>query len=732
MKRLLPFICAICIFASAFLFACSPAQPTSEQPIPSNPDTNTFLPPDPPEQELTYTLNDDQISYTVSGIGNYTDTSVIIPEQYNGLPVTAIGAAAFFSSSTLTKVTLPSTVTEIGADAFGSCPVLTPSATYGGAYYLGTSENPYYVLWKAANPQITTCEIHPNTSIIAADAFKNCTAITEIQIPQGVISIGGATAYDESGGAFAGCTALQSISIPDSVINIGSGAFSGCESLLPSTESDGILYLGNTNNPYHLLWKVRNTSAKTYGIHPQTKILYSGAFQNTSVQNITLPTGVLQIGAACFGASALREITLPDTLLCIGERAFSGCESLIRVVIPSSVKNLGKYLFSGCIALEEAVFSEGVTYLPNGATTETGTADGIFYHCTALRSLTLFDGMTRIGAYAFFDCPSLASLTLPNSVTSIGDAAFDACYSLSEITFGSALKSIGNVVFKNCTALTQVIIPSGVTSIGYGAFSGCTSLSSTTLPQSLLSVGKGAFDGCIALVPSAVYGNAKYLGNEENPFCVLYQVTDADITNCTVHPSLHIIADSAFSGCTALTEIDIPDGVVRIGSRTFQGCTALQRISIPDSVQTLGNMTFYDCSSLRQIIVPEAVTSIGDSLFYRCNALSEVIIKGKIESIGSYAFHECTSLAAITLPNTLKTIHYRAFSGCTALSYIIIPQSVISIGYYAFEGWSSSQTIFCECTEKPQGWFFGWDGNASANICWSSMWSYNGKEPVQK
>ena len=180
-------------------------------------------------------------------------------------------------------------------------------------------------------------------------------------------------------------------------------------------------------------------------------------------------------------------------------------------------------------------------------------------------------------------------------------------------------------------------------------------------------------------------GNSSaYSGNVVIPESVTYDGKTYSVTT---------IGISAFSGCTGLTSITIPNSVIGIGSSAFSGCTGLTSITIPNSVTSIDNCTFQGCTSLTSITIPNSVTNIEWGMFANCSGLTSVTIPNNVTKIGSQAFYNCTGLSSITIPNSVTSIGEYAFSGCSGLLSISIPNSVESIGGRAFYGCSSLQNF---------------------------------------
>ena len=178
----------------------------------------------------------------------------------------------------------------------------------------------------------------------------------------------------------------------------------------------------------------------------------------------------------------------------------------------------------------------------------------------------------------------------------------------------------------------------------------------------------------------------------------------SSLTSVTIPDSVTSIEDGAFSGCSSLTSVTIPDSVTTIGGYAFSGCRSLTSVTIPDSVTTIEYDAFSGCSSLTSITIPNSVTKIGSSAFGGCSSLTSVTLSKNLIKIESSTFSGCSSLENISLPEGIISIDHYAFGDCDSLTTITIPSSVVSLGGNPF--------CYCDNIKEFKGNFTTNDGKA--------------------
>jgi hypothetical protein len=668
-----------------------------------------FIPTTLEAGDYTFTTNNDTITITkYSG----TASNVAIPNAIGVLPVTGIGDYAFSSCGTITNVTIPNSVSNIGLKAFNLCPSLVAIEV--------DSQNDFYSSLNGVlfNKTRTTLIQYPGgqsggyaipgtVTTIGEWAFADCYQLSSVLITNGVTTIGE--------GAFLGDN-FGEVKLPESVTNVARKAFAYSTSLWSInvdslnqyyTSVDGVLF----NKGLTELVQCPGSRAGFYVIPEGVERIGDYAFAYCyRLGTITIPSTVTSVGDGAFVLSGLNSLTLPEGATSIGISAFDNCRSLSQAAIPNTVTNIGQRAFAACFNLK------GITIPTSLARIE----DEMFY-ASGLATVSIPTNVTSIGASAFGNCSSLTQVEIPNSVTNIGDEAFFNCGSLKDITIPASLGSIGQWVFNQCGSLTSVTIPEGVSSIGFNAFSACGSLTNVTMPESLTSIGKGAFSSCSSLLEARIPAGVTNLGSQAFFFCrglrkvVLPERTASidrltfmrceSLTSVVIPAAVTNIGVSAFESCTSLTNVTIAGSLVSISDSAFRSCAGLTQIVLPDSLENIGSMAFQFCAKLPGIMIPENVLSIGASAFDACSSLEAIEVNpendaysskdGVLFDKGQTTLIRCPQAKAgyYAIPDGVTIIAPTAFSGCSNLESIEIPKSVNSIGSKAFNGCPALSSI---------------------------------------
>lgn len=501
--------------------------------------------------EYTFTTGNSTLKYVINGRGNakitsYTgaDTNLDIPEKINGYTVTEIEESAFYNQNALASVSIPESMEIIGDYAFKNCGSLSSITIPKNVWYA------YRAFEGCSN--LITVTFGRGIQSIPADILSGVYSLKNVIIPDTVKKI--------RGNAFWECRALSDIIIPDSVINIEEYAFSGCIGLRSLTLPKNIETLGShsfrdCSFTYVFIPKtlrsISNSSSYSafvpygpFGDKLETAVLENGMeripselFREcSSLRNVTIPDSVNCIGKGAFRfCSSLTEISIPDSVITIDESAFDSCK-LTSISLPKNLETLRDYAFSGCKFTEVIIpktlnnISSG-SYLSAGpfgdnlktAILEEGSKNipgYLFMNCTNLQNVIIPDSVTSIGGYAFRQCYSLKSITIPDSVTSIGQAAFSFCTSLTSITIPKSVISSGYYPFTGCSSLKTVVFENGMVNIPAWILDSAPSVENVVIPESVKSINGYAFNNCsdslTAYCPKISYASIYFIDNDLN------------------------------------------------------------------------------------------------------------------------------------------------------------------------------------------------------------------------
>ncbi len=400
--------------------------------------------------EFRFAVNSDGKSYYLLSYTGF-DRYIMIPESFNGYPVTAIGSSVFEDNIIVEHVVIPVEVIEIEDSAFAG----------------------------ASNLETVTIEKESQLTIIGDSAFAGASALTSIYIPSGVTSIGEfaftnasalSTVTIEEGSqltlikdfAFYGVSTLTSIYIPSTVTSIGDSAFQNAIALETVTIEEGSQLESIGDNAFYDTFSLKSIFIPAN----VTIIKKSTFFRNIALKTVTFEEGskLTDIDSYAFhSANSLTDFEIPEGVTKIGFNSLSGATSLQSIHIPASVTLIEEYAFTGTQALSTVTFGEG--------------------------SL-----LTEIGRHAFF-ASGITSIVIPANVLYIQNYAFGSALSLESVQFeeGSQLRYIMGHAFYGANKIESIEIPPSVTTIREYAFAQMTNLESVYIPIGVTMIGEHAF-----------------------------------------------------------------------------------------------------------------------------------------------------------------------------------------------------------------------------------------------
>ncbi|MBQ5310491.1 MAG: leucine-rich repeat protein [Oscillospiraceae bacterium] len=191
------------------------------------------------------------------------------------------------------------------------------------------------------------------------------------------------------------------------------------------------------------------------------------------------------------------------------------------------------------------------------------------------------------------------------------------------------------------------------------------------------NIGAYAFTDCTALTDVSIPDTVKTIGKYAFEGCPGLEYVE-------IPDSVSVIDDFAFEYCMGLTGVDIPDNVSRIGKSAFEYCTGLQYAELPAGLITIDDRAFYGCSGLGSVEIPDGTDSIGAYAFCDCSGMTSVIIPDSVRTIGEHAFDGCSGLYEINLPAGIGKVSDGAFRGCSGVQSLVIPDNITELGADSF------------------------------------------------
>ena len=626
-------------------------------------------------------------------VSKTTLKTIVLPAS-----ITSIGSRAFYGCRGITgSLNLPSTLTNIGNSAFYGCsgisgviPLPNTLTTIGSSAFDGctgitefivpeTNQNLSSLNGVVFNKSQTTLTLYPpgkkgaytipnNVDIIITDAFRSCSGITTITLPNSLHTIENFT--------FSGCGGIT-----DFIVSETNQYFSS---------QNGVLF----NKPQTSLMLYPRGKRGAYVVPSSVDSICTEAFAGCSVSNLTLPNSLTRIGNRAFSYCGFLKTTLvlPNSLTSIGTYAFSDCSGINSLIIPSNLNTIGEYAFNNCFgiksiyslnrtppALEFGCFGGLVSvtdvFVPTDeAVTDYKASEWYSYFTdNKIKKGTHLINVPTAGSLSTLvstDLSTVINLTLSGNI----DARDVKCMrdqmpnlrtlDLSACTINEYIGTEGTYNTASTTYPAKEMPQWSFYSI---TNKGKTSLKSIILPTNLNSIGSGAFTSCFGLSGSIdLPTTLTSIGSYAFAFCHFISGI------VTISNTITNIGSAAFSGCS-ITEFNVAE--------TNQYFSSINGILFNKNQSTI-----IQCPDIIQgsYIIPNSVTSIDEGAFFSCLGITEITIPSGLNSIGSGAFQNCSGIKSIFCLNpTPPTLGTSAFTGATSVTDVFVPTDAAVTAYKA-------------------------------------------------
>ena len=408
---------------------------------------------------------------------------------------------------------------------------------------------------------------------IGGYAFRGCSGLTSVSIPNTVTSIEGST--------FEGCSSLASVTIPNSVTSIGGEAFRECSGLTSVTIPNSVTSIG---------W---------------------GAFKSChGLTSVVIGSGVTSIGSdAFYNTNIKKTIWLTNT-----PPSGDYPSSKINYVSSDQFSIWNKVVYKFLSSYFEV---DGIIYVPVSPSERTCDAIDCVYDKTAtntnISSEVTHNGITlsveKVQPYICCNNKFIQNLNCDIEGV-IPDYAFYGCSSLSSVKIPDRTTTLNQYSFAGCESLSQIVIPKTLKTVNDYAFQGCKGLKKLTIAdrEEELNLGSNGSSPLFADCPlETVYigGDITYSTSKDNGYSPFYRNTTLKTVEITDKETE--ISENEFYGCTSLQSFTVGDGVTKFGDWAFSGCSSLKSLSFGSHLETIGKEAFSDCSSVTKIQSKTAV-----------------------------------------------------------------------------------------------------------------------------
>lgn len=634
--------------------------------------------------------------------------------------------------------------------------------TLGTGYTFPTTgyQTVYYTLTESTvggfqnSEALTSVVIPKGMTVIADNTFSSCSGLTSVTIPNTVTQLGGGsfnqctslssiTLPDSlqtiAGSAFRNCTSLSSITIPSTVTNIGTNCFSGSSvssitftSLTPPTLRNAkalsssslseIIVPCPAVNDYITAWpqyaqyiSCSETGTTLYFTTDTSNVKGTGETRTITILNtninpnrtgLNLPSDFPQQGSYTVVGNTIY-ITYPKNPSSSATRSWT-----IGVVAQT---NDGVSLSGSYHITQNANVTYSIPYTADTSTVnKTGETRTITIDTSNLIASSVTVGVEGATGISYTYENGVVTVIFPtneggekNVTVSINGETLDGNYAYATVSYTQengiwlqyivtydVTQTTGTTkICNNTTSFASIEYPEGTEIPKKTTFTfPSTGIQTVYFYSKTTTLSASAFSGCSRMISIIVPEGVTEIGKA----AFKSYSTSTGYTNLsavTLPTTLTSIGESAFDGCSSLTGITLPSGITVIPKRCFDDCNNLTHCDISSNITSFGDYCFNFCRKLENITIPNSVTGLGASCFFGCSGISNpIVIPSGVTTIPNGCFYDCNKIANIDLGN-VETIGYSAFSWCQGFSSITIPDSVTSIGNACFGSCTKLESV---------------------------------------